>query len=129
MTSLFPCAAMAKTFQELFTPTLNRIDVSEQYVSSYTPGWTISRDMQINKRSKTKKTEKRDAFSSEVEHWHNNLVASFQYPRINKRIIYITTHEQKAPINMLSRSKTPKLQQVRNFMRMRITSIWQGGYV
>ena len=35
---------------------------------------------------------------------------------------YVTMHERKALINMLSRSKTPKTQQVEGFMEARITN-------
>ena len=37
-------------------------------------------------------------------------------------LTHVTTHERKAPINMLFCSKTPKAQQVEGFTRMRITS-------
>ena len=40
---------------------------------------------------------------SEVKHKHDNPVASF------KLIIYVRMHKQKAPIKMLSRSKTTNL--------------------
>ena len=63
------------------------------------------------RRKETKKTEDRDAFSDE-EHRHKNPVASIDYALINKSIIYFTTHKRKAPINMLSRSKAPKTQQL-----------------
>ena len=66
------------------------------------------RHMQINK---TVKNRKNYAFS-EVEHKHNNSVTSLDYARDNKSIIYVTTYEREAPINMLSHSKT---QQVGSF--------------
>ena len=43
-----------------------------------------------------------------VEHRHGNSVASLQYTRVNKSIIFITMRKRKAPTNMLSRSKVPK---------------------
>ena len=58
-----------------------------------------------------KKTENTAAFSK-VKHRHNNIVLSFVCARVKKSIIYVTMHKQKAPINMLSRSKAPKIQQV-----------------
>ena len=39
-------------------------------------------------------------------------MACFECARIKKSIIYVTMRRQKALINMLSRSKTPKAQQV-----------------
>ena len=51
-----------------------------------------------------------------------NEAASLEYAHINKSIIYATMHEQKALINMLSRSKRPKAQQVEGFTHIRITS-------
>ena len=45
-------------------------------------------------------------------HRHENPVASLEHTHVNLSIIYVTTHEQKAPINMLSHNKTPKIQQV-----------------
>ena len=44
-----------------------------------------------------------------MEHRHNNTVANFECVRVNKSI---TMHEQKAPINMLFRSKAHKTQQI-----------------
>ena len=41
---------------------------------------------------------------------HDNPVKSLQYACVNKLIIYVTMQERKAPINMLSRSNTPKTQ-------------------
>ena len=55
----------------------------------------------------------------EVEHIHDNAVASPKYARATKSIIYVTMHERKAPINNLSRRKT---QQIETFTHMRITS-------
>ena len=54
-----------------------------------------------------KKPEENDAVS-EVKHRHGNSVARLQCVRVNKLIIYITMHKQKAPIYMLSHSKAPK---------------------
>ena len=50
------------------------------------------------------RTEDSDSFS-EVEYKHENPVPSLD---IHKYVMYITTHERKAPNSMLSRSKTPK---------------------
>ena len=55
-----------------------------------------------------KKTGESDAFS-EVEHKHGDRVTSIQHARVNRSIIYVTRHERKAPINKLSRRKTPKM--------------------
>ena len=48
-------------------------------------------------------------------------MASLQYARVNKLIIYITMHKQKAPIYKLSRSKAPK-QQILAYRHTRKTS-------
>ena len=61
---------------------------------------------------------------SKVKHRCNNPVTSLEYACVNKSILYVTTHKRKAPINMLSRSKTPKPQQVEGFTHMRITSTY-----
>ena len=45
---------------------------------------------------------------SEMVHRHESSVASHGYARVNKSIIYIATHERRALINKLSRSKAPK---------------------
>ena len=58
-----------------------------------------------------KKIENTAVFSK-VKHRHNNVVLSFVCARVKKSIINVTMHKQKAPINMLSRSKAPKIQQV-----------------
>ena len=71
--------------------------------------------MNINETAK--ETKKRRFFRG--GHRHDNLVASFEYARVNKSIIYVTMHERKAPINNLSRRKT---QQIETFTHMRITS-------
>ena len=63
------------------------------------------------------KAKNSDVFS-EAEHWHKNPVASLGYARINKSIIYITKHKQKAPIYQLSRSKAKKTQQVVSYKHM-----------
>ena len=74
------------------------------------------------KPQKTKITKESDEVSK-VEHRHGNSVTSLEYAHVNKSIIiYATTHERKAFINMLSRSKRPKAQQVEGFTHMRITS-------
>ena len=54
-----------------------------------------------------KKPGKSDAVA-EVKHRHSNPFASLQYARVNKSIIYITMHKQKAPINVLPHSKALK---------------------
>ena len=61
-----------------------------------------SRHVQINERVKKL-------------HRHENPVASLEHTHINLSIIYVTTHEQKAPINMLSRNKTPKNNKLQKF--------------
>ena len=59
-----------------------------------------------------------------MEHRHDNPVTSLEHAHVNQSIIYITTHERKAPINVLSRRKTTKTKQVEGFtyMYMRETS-------
>ena len=54
-----------------------------------------------------KDTGDSDVFS-ELEYWHENIVASFTYALIDKSIMYITTHKQKAPIYKISRSENTK---------------------
>ena len=80
----------------MFTPTLNRLAVSAHYVSS-TPVGQATCKPRI-RQEEAKKTENRDAFS-EVEHKHNNPVASLEYARVSKSIIYVTksTHQQAVP--------------------------------
>ena len=46
----------------------------------------------------------------EIEHRQGNSFASLQCARVDKSIIYVTTHNRKALINMLSCSKTSKTQ-------------------
>ena len=111
--------------KELFAPSLNGIPISCQYVSSTNvtphPGLNdLSRHAQIERNKETRRTW--HAFPK-VEHRHGNSVASFYYAHVNKSIsIYVAIHEQRAPINMLSRSKTPKTHQVEGFTDMRIAS-------
>ena len=50
-----------------------------------------------------------------VKYRHGNSVASLQYTRVNKSIIFITMRKRKAPINMLSCSKVSKAQQVAGY--------------
>ena len=63
-----------------------------------------------------KKPGASDAFSK-VEHKHENPVASLDYARIIKSImyLYVTMHKQNAPINILHRSKAPKTQKLSIF--------------
>ena len=70
----------------------------------------LSRHIQINV---TISNENNEAFF-EVEHIHDDPVASLDHVPVYKFvvIIYVATHEQKAPINILCRSKAPKTQQV-----------------
>ena len=48
---------------------------------------------------------------SKVEHKYKNPVESLDYACINESLS-VTMHQRKVPINMLSRSKAPKTQQV-----------------
>ena len=71
-------------------------------------------------RQETKKTEEREAFSElDRDMTIQSQVSNLQ---VNKSIVYVTTHEWKAPINKLSRSNKPKIQQVEGFAYVRITS-------
>ena len=45
----------------------------------------------------------------EVKHGHNNPATSFGCARVTKSIIYVAMPKQKAPISMLSRSKTQQI--------------------
>ena len=54
-----------------------------------------------------KDTGDSDVFSK-LKYWHENIVASFTYALIDKSIMYITTHKQKAPIYKISRSENTK---------------------
>ena len=64
-----------------------------------------SRHVQINETVRNQKNLRK-------LHRHENPVASLEHAHVNLSIIHVTTHEQKAPINMLSHNKTPKIQQV-----------------
>ena len=61
-------------------------------------------------------------FFYEVDHRHVKQVASLEYSCVNKSIVYVITHERKARINTLSRSKSPKTQQVEGFTHMIVIS-------
>ena len=63
-----------------------------------------------------RKTEESNAFS-EVEHRHDNPVASLEYAHVNKSV---AMRERKAPISMFSRSK--ECNKLRGFKHMKITS-------
>ena len=67
-----------------------------------------------------KKIKETDGFFK-LEHRHDYSITSLECARVNKSIIYVTTHVRKAPIHMLSRRKTPKTQQVECFTHTRIT--------
>ena len=56
------------------------------------------------------KTKESDAVA-EVKHRHTKSVANLQYAPVTKSIIHVTTHEQKAPTNTLSRSIAAKIEQ------------------
>ena len=73
--------------------------------------------MQINEPVRNEKYRSEAFFL--VEHRHNNPIASLDYARVNKSILYLTMHKQKAPINMLVCSKT---QHVEGFTHKEITS-------
>ena len=60
-----------------------------------------------------KKIEDSDCF--EAEHRYPNPVTCVEYARFNKSIIYVIIHMQKVPISMLSRSETPKTQEVEDY--------------
>ena len=84
---LFSYAVMANILNESFTPILNGIAVSDQYLCVfYMSGQTISpRHTQINK---TIRNGESDAFP-EVEHGPDNPVASLDYAHVHKSIIPI----------------------------------------
>ena len=90
---------------ELFTLTLYGIPVSAQYVS-FMPAVLRPRlndqllHMQIDEPVRNDKIEKKSDAVSE-----GNPVTNLEYARVNKSIIYVATHEQKAPINLLFRKK------------------------
>ena len=67
-----------------------------------------SRHVQINETARNQKNLRK-------LHRHENPVASFEHTHVNPSIIYVTTHEQIAPINKLSRNKTPEKQPVAKF--------------
>ena len=83
---------------------LKGIVVSGWHVSSASivqqarlPDWL--RHMQKNKTMKNEKNPKTTTFS-EVR--HDNPVSSFKCAHVNKLIIYVRMHKQKAPIKMFS---------------------------
>ena len=59
---------------------------------------------------------------SEVKHRHGNSVESLQCARVDKLIIYVTMHKQKAPIYKLSRSKVPTTQKIQAYRHTRKNS-------
>ena len=63
------------------------------------------------KQHKTTRNEESDA-DSEVKHRHGNSVASLQYTRVDKLIIYITIHKQK---HSFTSYPTAKHQNTANF--------------
>ena len=60
-----------------------------------------------------KKPEDSDFFSKRQSSHKSKWVC------VNKSIIYVKTHERKAPINKLSRNNTLKTQQVEVFAHLR----------
>ena len=104
----FSYAINGKYLEELPTPALNGINVGfgmrllRQLFS--TLGWPIGCVACIT-TNKTIKKRKTVTTFSEMEHRHDEPVASFECACVNKSIIYVTIHKQKTPINMLSRSK------------------------
>ena len=44
-----------------------------------------------------------------MKHEHDNPMTSFECAHVEKSIIYVTMHKQKAPANILSRKKTQKI--------------------
>ena len=108
----------------MFTPASNGIPASDKYVSS-TPVVLDAglndqlRNTQIRKLDGQKKRKpKKMSHFPEIKNRHDDLVASVEYARVNESIIYATTHEEKSLINVLSSSKTPKMQQVEGFTHM-----------
>ena len=51
--------------------------------------------MQLNEAIRNKKTEDGDAFS-EVNHKHDNPVASHNYAHVHKSVIFVTTRSAKS---------------------------------
>ena len=72
-----------------------------------------SQRMQINETARNEKTNERDTFS-EVEHRHDNPVASLDSACANKSIIYVTMHERKTPIkHVIPQQNLPKHKKLR----------------
>ena len=103
---LFLCACNGKYFEELFILILNKIVVSGCYVSP-TPAVRLVA-AHLNKYDVKKRGKPKTVTFPEVEHRLDNSAASFECSRINKSIMYVTMHKRKAPIIMLSGSKTPQ---------------------
>ena len=75
------------------------LSVSSMLVAPRSGSNDQSRHMQINKAARNKESYA----VAEAQNKHGNSFASREYAHLNKSIIYITSHKQKAPINMLSR--------------------------
>ena len=108
-TKLFSYAGNGKYFEQLFTLVLNGIAINGWCVSSALSDWLWR--MQRNKTIINEETRKQWRIFPK---WNINITVQWQvlsvHARVNKLIIYITMHKQKASINMLSRSKEPKTQ-------------------
>ena len=63
---------------------------------------------------------------SKVEHKHENLIVRLDYACVN--MIYVTTHDRKALINMLASRKALKRQQVEFCQHLSKTSDQSGTY-
>ena len=71
----------------------------------------------IEDEKKRRKSENSDAFSN-MEHRHDNLVASFEYARVNKSIILLQRTSEKSPHPSTSypakKTQVESLTQLRN---------------
>ena len=109
---------------ELFICTYNGITASVSLVSS-----TL---IVLNSRLSDWSWRKQKQKTTMVNEWTRRKWRFFQSGThtwqcsckswVIKPIIYVTKHEQKAPINMLTLSKTSKAQEVEGFTQMRIIS-------
>ena len=94
-----------------------------EYVFSSCRSQTISRNDACNqiKRQFMKKTKYSNAFTK-VKHRHYNPVSSLDDVRVNKSIIFVTTHEQKSIYLQIIPQQSTKNQQVEGYKHLKKTS-------
>ena len=122
---IFHTLVIAKIFQELFTPTLNRIAVSVQYASSTPVVIQAGLNYQLQPTNKTTRDEN---FSDSEAFFEANINMTFQvltvhtltllYYSLLQYIIYVTTRAAKSTHQQANPQKT---QQVEGFTYARIT--------